>query len=392
MSRRANGEGSIRHRADGRWEGRYTAGRTEDGKLISKSVTAKTQRECRDKLRKAIENSRGLVICKQSEYTVTEWMREWYEVYSKPHLRPGTADYYKNFIENHIIPNIGQIKLMKLTGTHIQNMYNKEKTEGRVKRFENQIETGLSNRTVRGIHMVLHQALERAVMLGIIPRNPCDNCIIPKKERKEMKTIPAEKVGAYLKAAESIGMLPLFYLELSSGLRRGEILALRWEDVDEIHSTIRVNKQVCRLKGELVVSQPKTPNSVRVVSVPKRAIDLLKQEREQHPDCQYVFMSPRTGQMLDPDSLGRIHKKVLKIAGLDSGIRFHDLRHTFATLALQNGVDAKTVSGMLGHTSSSFTLDVYTHLTRGMQEAAADKMEAFMDGAERFAPQLAQMA
>lgn len=141
------------------------------------------------------------------------------------------------------------------------------------------------------------------------------------------------------------------------------------------------SKQLGRLNGELVVSTPKTPNSIRTVVIPQQAVDLLVAEHEKHPDSPYLFPSPRTGGMFSPDSAGRIHKTLLKKAGIDEGVRFHDLRHTFATLALQNGVDVKTVSSMLGHYSAGFTLDTYTHITTKMQQEAADKMGGFMDAA-----------
>jgi integrase len=196
-----------------------------------------------------------------------------------------------------------------------------------------------------------------------------------------MKIIPPEKVGEYLRQAGECGVLPMFYLELTSGLRRGELLALLWTDLNVEQRTISVSKQLGRLNGELVVSTPKTPNSIRTVVIPQQAVDLLIAEHEKHPDSPYLFPSPRTGGMFSPDSAGRIHKTLLRKAGIDESVRFHDLRHTFATLALQNGGDVKTVSSMLGHYSAGFTLDTYTHITTKMQQEAADKMGGIMDAA-----------
>lgn len=192
-----------------------------------------------------------------------------------------------------------------------------------------------------------------------------------------MKIIPPEQIGRYLREAERYGVLPIFYLELTSGLRRGELLALRWDDVDVATGIITVNKQVTRINGALVVSDPKTNNSIRKVAVPQRTVELLVQEHNLHPDSPYLFMSPRTGGMWSPDSVSRIHKELLAKVGMDTCIRFHDLRHTFATLAMQNGVDPKTLSDMLGHSSAAFTLDTYTHVTHQMQQAAAEKMDHF---------------
>ena len=374
--RRANGEGSIRKRKDGRWEGRYTAGFDQDGRRIIRNVLGKSQAEAKEKLKAAIQEAEVLDFTRQ-EYTVGEWLLVWLTVYAKPTVRESTLLYYQNFINNHIIPQIGRIPLKKLKPVDVQKLYNQLLSNGRIKRFPNSKGGGLSSRTVRGIHMMLHEALEQAVTERLISRNPTEGCKIPPRERREMKVLPPENIGAYLKAAGEWGVLPMFYLELTSGLRRGELLALLWTDVDTKNCTVSVSKSVARLHGELVVTQPKTLNSVRTITVPRRTIELLEQEHSHHPDSPYLFPSPVTGGMRDPDATRRIHDKLLKQAGLEH-IRFHDLRHTFATLALQNGVDVKTLSGMMGHYSDGFTLDTYTHLTDKMQQDAAEKMGNFM--------------
>ena len=226
--------------------------------------------------------------------------------------------------------------------------------------------------------MVLHQALQQAVNERIINHNPCDNCRIPKLEKKEMKIIPPEQIGAYLQQAKEKGVLPMFYLELTSGLRRGELLALLWTDLDVENMTISVTKQVNRINGQLKVNQPKTSNSIRTIPIPKQAVDLLILEHEKHPDNPYLFPSPKTGTMYDPDSFRHTHEKILAAAGIGH-IRFHDLRHTFATLSLQNGVDVKTLSNTLGHYSAGFTLDTYTHATQRMKREAADTIGSVID-------------
>ena len=384
--KRANGEGSIRRRSNGRWEGRYTAGiDPATGKSVQKSVSAKTQAECRERLRQAIRDSQGLVIDHTGDYTVAEWCRLWYETYSKPNLRFSTADSYKVILEKHIIPAIGGIKLRQLTALHIQQMYNHAKEQGRVRRWEKTTDLSLANSTVRRIHMVLNSCLQQAVKERIIPYNPCESCRVPKLEKKEMTIIPPEKVGAYLRAAEEYGVLPIFYLELTSGLRRGELLGLQWSDLDPENQLITVNKQLSKINGELVLTTPKTQNSIRKVAVPKRTVELLIAEHEKHPDSPLMFASPRTGSYWSPDAIGRVHKKLLAMAEIDSSVRFHDLRHTFATLAMQSGVDVKTLASMLGHYSAGFTLDTYTHITHQMQQGAAEKIGGFMTGAALFA-------
>ena len=169
----------------------------------------------------------------------------------------------------------------------------------------------------------------------------------------------------------------MFYLELTTGLRKGELVALLWDDLDTEQRIISVSKQAAVRDGKITITRPKTETSIRKISVPQEAVDLLVQEHEKHPDNPFMFPSPKTGEMYHPDSVVNIHKKILKDAGLEH-IRFHDLRHTFATTALQNGVDVKTVSSMLGHYDAGFTIRTYTHATRQAQDEAAEKMGEFM--------------
>ena len=374
--RRANGEGNIRKRKDGRWEGRYTAGYDpESGKRLIKNVLGKTQAEVKEKLKTAISESQKLDIAKAGSYTVASWMKTWYEVYAEPRIRPNTKAYYTNYIENHIIPGIGSVPLDKLTTIQIQRFYNTLQKTGRVQRknFPPLKDASLSPRVVRGVHTLLHNCLEQAVAERLILTNPAQGCKLPQLEKKEMKILPQEKIGMYLAEAERRGLLAAFYLELTTGLRRGELLALLWTDLDVENRTISITKQVNRIKGELVVSLPKTQNSVRVLPVSQQAVDLMVAEHKKHPGNPYMFPSPKTGGMFDPDSFRHTHDKILKVIGAEH-IRFHDLRHTFATLSLKNGVDVKTLSSTLGHYSAGFTLSTYTHATPEMMREAADTM------------------
>lgn len=395
MSNRKNrGDGSIRKRSDGRWEGRYTAGRNEEtGKLIYKSVLARTQAECKRQLREALRHqeqqadmqpaqlpeAENTTQCQKDSqaFTVARWLRTWYDLYAKQNIRRSTQLQYTYFMRDLVIPRIGELPLSQLSGLRLQMLYQELRTSGRThpQRHAGQ---GLSPKTVRSVHLFLHAALEQAVRAGVIAKNPTVECKPPKLERKEMKVMQAEQIGEYLQAAAERNVLPLFFLELTTGLRRGELLALLWSDLDPQNRSISVTKSVARLDGELVVSKPKTQHSIRTLIIPQQAVDLLVQEHNLHPNNPYMFPSPTTGTMYGPETVARIHKRLLKDAGLED-CRFHDLRHTFATVALQNGVDIKTLSGMLGHYSSGFTLDTYTHVTRKMQEEAAEKMGQFME-------------
>ena len=377
--KRANGEGNIRKRKDGRWEGRYTAGyESETGKRIIKNVLGKTQAEVKEKLAQAQQESAGLDVGRSEDYTVASLLKSWYELYAKPNVRPATADRYQLIIETYTIPRIGKIKLNKLTSRDLQKLYKDLMERGRIQKRSGKGNPGLSSTTVRSVHLTLHCAFERAVKERLIPRNPTDDCIAPKVQKVEMKTLRPEHLKFYLEAADARGVLPMFYLELVSGLRKGELVALLWDDLDIQNRTISVSKQYIKNpSGKLTLSRPKTETSVRRVSIPQEAVDLLIQEHEKHPENPYLFPSSTTGEMYYPDSVVKLHEKILKDAGLEH-IRFHDLRHTFATLALQNGVDIKTVSSMLGHYDAGFTLRTYTHATRQMQDQAAETMGNFM--------------
>ncbi len=376
--KRANGEGSIRKRSDGRWEGRYTVGYDENGKVKMKNVLGKTQAEVKEKLKEKIEEAKVLDVAKSESYTVAEWAALWFEVYAKPNIRERTADYYNRYITKHIVPCLGDIKLNKLTGRQIQKMYNDLLDHGRERVSQKEKNPGLSGTYVHGVHVMLHNCLNRAVKERLIVRNPADDVIVPKIDKKEMKILPPEQVKAYLKAASVRGVLPLFYLELTSGLRKGEIAALLWSDLDVENCTLSVTKQLMSSRdGELKITQPKTATSVRLISLPQETVELLKEEHSKHPLNIYMFPSPRTGGMYHPDSIVKLHEKILNDAGIEH-LRFHDLRHSFATYALQSGADVKTLSCMLGHYSAGFTLNTYCHATRDMQADAARKIGGFM--------------
>ena len=373
--KRANGEGNIRKRKDGRWEGRYTAGYDEKTvKRLIKNVLGKTQAEVKEKLAKAVAEAETVDVRRADEYTLGTWLQTWYELYAKPHLRFSTAEYYRRGIELHITPRIGDIPLKKLTGRDLQWLYKDLQEHGRLREAQKGKQPGLSDSTIRGIHTMLHNALDRAVKERLIIRNPADDCVPPKIPKHEMKILPPEQIKTYLTAADQRGVLPMFYLELSTGLRRGELVALLWSDLNLQTKTLTVSKSVSRGKGELVVTEPKTENSVREIYLSDEAIRLLVEDRKNHPFSPYMFPSPKTGGMYGPDCVGRIHKKLLEKAGIEEHVRFHDLRHTFSTLAIQSGIDPKTVAEILGHASAEFSLDVYTHVTAGMKKAAAQKI------------------
>lgn len=379
--KRANGEGNIRKRKDGRWEGRYTAGHDpETGKAIYKNVLGRTQTEVKVKLKAAIQEAQTLDLSKAGKYTVGEWMEVWFEDYAKIKVRPSSHQTYRGYIDNHIRPNIGDIPLEKLTALDIQKLCKKLLTKGRVDRLEAKGQPkGLSAKTVRNIHQILSSALKLAQEQRIILANPAERCALPKVEHREMKTLPVEQLQSFLREARESGVFELYYLELATGLRRGELLGLKWEDIDLQKGDLRVKRQISRINGEVVEAPLKTKNAYRTLPLAEDTVDILKEQRKKVGSSPWVFPSPNGGP-ISPDSVLHMLHRVLKRAGLPR-VRFHDLRHTFATLALQNGVDIKTVSGMLGHFSAGFTLDTYAHVTSAAQRQAAGKMAAVLSGA-----------
>ena len=376
--KRANGEGSIRKRKDGRWEGRYTAGHDpETGKAIYKNVLGKTQAEVKEKLKQAIGEAQALDITKAGKYTVGEWMEVWFQDYAKIKVRPSSHQTYQGYIHNHIRPNIGDIPLEKLTSLDLQKFYKKLLTTGRVDRVEAKGQPkGLSAKTVRNIHQILSSALKLAQEQRLIFTNPAEGCALPRVEHQEMKTLTTVQLASFFREARESGVFELYYLELATGLRRGELLGLKWEDVDLKRGDLRVRRQVSRINGEVVEAPLKTKNAYRTLPLAEDTVSVLKEQRRKVGNSPWVFPSPNGGP-ISPDSVLHMLHRVLKRAGLPK-VRFHDLRHTFATLALQNGVDVKTVSGMLGHFSAGFTLDTYAHITSAAQRQAAQTMESVL--------------
>ena len=227
--KRANGEGNIRKRKNGRWEGRYTAGYDpKTGKRINKNVLGKTQAEVREKLKTAMAECQGLDVSREAdEHTVATWLKMWYELYAKPNVRTATANRYQLIIDTYTVPRIGNIKLKKMTTRHLQKLYKELLENGRIHVGKNQSK-GLSTTTVRSVHLMLHAVLDRAVKERLIPETPARTA----SSQRPGSLLSPEQMGAYLEAAQRRGLLPMFYLELVCGLRKGELVALRWDDLD----------------------------------------------------------------------------------------------------------------------------------------------------------------
>jgi len=372
--RRPSGDGMVRKREDGRWEGRCVVGYDEKGLPKTKNVLDKTKRECQEKLKQLMKT----VVSPKSEQSrpdmpFGEWLDFWYRNCSKPKLRPTTQACYEGRIYQHIIPELGKIPLNQLTQKDLQQFYARLKKGGRLIRTENFGE-GLSDSMVWGCHATCRAALDKAVQEGLVRTNPAVGCKLPPKRGREMQVLRREELQRFLIQAQAEGYYELFLLDLCTGLRRGELIALQWDDLDFETGTLTVNKQVCKAKGQLRVSTPKTKASIRKLMLQPAVVDILKEYRK-NVDSRWIFPSPvKEDTPLSPGVARRRLQQILERAGCKK-VRFHDLRHTFATLALENGMDIKNLSAMLGHVSAATTLDIYTHITGEMQSEAAAKID-----------------
>ena len=279
--RRANGEGNIRKRKDGRWEGRYTVGHDpKTGKAIIKNVLGKTQNEVKEKLKRAIGQNVGIDYGRAKTYTVGSWLEVWMENYAKVKLRPSTFKTSQGFLKNHIKPQIGSIPLADLTSLDLQRFYKHLLDGGRVDRIEAKKKSkGLAPKTVRNIHQMIGSAYNLAIEQHLVTKNPTQGCALPKVEHKEMKTLTADQLSAFFQEARNSGVYELYYLDLATGLRRGELLGLKWADVDFEHSAVKVQRAISRQNGKVVEAPLKTKNAYRTLPLSADAIDVLKAQK-----------------------------------------------------------------------------------------------------------------
>lgn len=383
-SRTANNTGSIRQRADGRWEGRITLGvNPGTGKPVRKSIYGATQKEVRQKMQKILVEVDEGVYTQPSKLTVKQWLEIWIEDYTGD-VKQSTVSRYKSDLDNHIIPALGAVKLSDLTSSMVQKLYNNLQKKKKP----------LSAKSVRNFHGVFHQALKQAVKLKYIRSNPTEDCTLPRVEKKEIKPLDAPEIKIFLASLGDDIYSTLYKVDMFTGLRHGEILGLTWDRVDFNRGIITVNRQLIRPRSgnrEYQLATLKN-DKTRVIRPASYVIDLLRERRKVQLQDRLragmmwdegalpgLVFTTETGKHLSSRVVLRRLKKELKKAGLRE-MRMHDLRHTYAVTSLFAGDDVKTLQGNLGHATVSFTLDVYGHVMDAMREASAHRMEAFIAG------------
>ena len=378
--KRKNGEGTVRLRKDGRWEGRIVIGYDENGLPKTKNVLAKTKGECIEKL-KALKNTitPDTPIKLKADMPFGEWLDYWYETYCKPNARPATQRTYEGYIRLYLHPRLGSIPLNKVTTSDIQQMCTWMMTKARVDQKNG--DSGLSDSQVINCYSLCDRVLEKAMAEKLIVRNPANGCKLPPNRPNEMKVLSREDMQKVLIQAKEENYYELFLLEFATGLRLGELMALQWDDVNLVTGELRINKQVNLVGSKLVISEPKTKAAVRTLILPPSVRKVLA-EYKTRVNSRWLFPSPKKDDLpIIPSAVSRRLHTLLEHAGCEQ-VRFHDLRHTFATNALAHGMDIKTLSTILGHVSSATTLNTYSHVTDEMRQRAAVKIDQGIAKAE----------
>jgi integrase len=360
--RRGHGEGTVFHRKDGRWCAMFRTG--------SERLThyAPTKAACIDWLHDMRRKYRAGFNPATANMALSDFMYHWLET-ARGHLRHNTWILYEQIIRDHIDPVLGQVKLDTLRTDHIQRLY---ALKGE----------SVGPYTVRKIHITLHKALNQAVKWGIILRNPADLVERPPKPDAEHTVLTATQVQTLLQAARGTHLEALYHLAITTGMRQGEILGLRWSDFDEHRAVLQVRRQLQRQRagGGLAFVEPKSKHSRRVLALDAGTVHKLLDHRERLRETRTLaprweendLIFPSTvGTPMEPRNLYRQFRLLLKKAGLPA-IRFHDLRHTSATLLLSQDIHPKMVQERLGHSQIGITLDLYSHVMPTMQRHAAD--------------------
>ena len=382
-TRNAQGGGTIRQRANGLWEARYTVGRDPGtGKQIQRSIYGSTQKEVRQKLAQITASIDKGTYQTPNKITVSAWMDEWLTTFCENKVKPLTLQSYRASIKNHITPAIGAMEVQAVKGAHIQRLYN------------SMTRAGLSGKTVKNTSAIMHKAFRVALKQGIIAANPCDAAELPKAERKEIHPLADVEIPMFLSAIDGSPMRNAYALCLFAGLREGECLGLSWGQVDFEKGRITISQQLQKVRTEGKREYQITPSTKsgkpRTIEPPRIAFEYLRGERVKqlenrlragpawsNPD-DLVFTDESGGHYAIHTFYKRFKAIAASIGRPDA--RPHDLRHTAATVAIASGADIKSVQDLLGHATASFTLNVYAHTSEQMMKDTAARMQSYYDG------------
>jgi integrase len=371
-----NGEGSIYpHKKNGKkvgYRGAYTVYTAEGPKR--RYVSGKTREEVRHKLTKAMVDRDGGLIFDAGHLRVGEHLQRWLKDSVKGTVRPSTYEVHRHMVEPHIAPALGRLKLKDLSPAHVRSFYREK------------LDSGLSSATVCKMHSVLRKALKQAVMDGLIPRNPTDTVRPPKIEHKEISPLDGKQTQTLLKAVSGDRLEALYVLAVHTGMREGELLGLKWEDVDLERGVLRLRHALVREGGRVKLGDLKTPKSRRSVRLTHAAAEALRNHLERQLEEMErmgslyqpggLVFATASGTLINPSNLrNRSFKPLLKRASLPD-ICFHDLRHTCATLLFSQGTHPKLVQELLGHATIAMTLDTYSHFLPSMGDQTVMAMEA----------------
>jgi integrase len=361
--RRKNGEGSIFFREDkGLWCAKVDVG------YKTRTIYSKDQQKLLEKKRDLEAAVTTGTYIEPSRTTVEQFMINWLEDVCVPSLSPHTIKRYRNIITLHINPFIGSTLIQKLTPMHLQNLYSQE------------LKNGQSPRSVQQLHAVLHRALFQASKWEYVNRNVADLVQAPKPRKREFQVLNKQQVKKFLEAALNDWYYPLHVLAITTGMRQGELLGLKWDDIDLAAGILTVRRALKEVNGDLLIGDVKSSYSRRVINIPEFSIRTLEKHRSNQNELgltqfNWVFTDTKGGLVRPQNMIRRSFKPILKKAGLPD-IRFHDLRHTHSTLLLSQGVNPKLVQERLGHSSISITLDIYSHVLPNMQQQVAKKLDS----------------
>jgi integrase len=374
-------KGSIRQRSRGSWEIAIDIGRDPStGKRLQHWETVRgTKRDAQQRLAELLVTIEQGNYIKPKRLCLAEYLQHWLDGYVKTNCSPRTLDSYQSIVSRHLIPNLGHLPLTQIQPQHIQEYYARSLAGGRVDG-----KGALSARSVLHIHRVLFQALNYAVRQGLLIRNVADLVDPPRARKTRMKTLIPQEVSRLLNATQDTVYYPIIYTAVNTGLRQAELLGLRWHDLDLDLATLSVTQVLYKRRGTCQFKEPKSAHSRRRLDLSPSLALFLRQYRNRR-EAEYLLLgkplreddlvfSNANGSPMDPGTLTHNFARIARRAGL-SGTRFHDLRHTFASLMLLAGIHPKIVSEMLGHSSVAFTLDTYSHVIGGLQQAAVRRLD-----------------